>query len=434
MDTFAATLAARLFCFLMALIAHFDLETRQYDAVNAFANSTINEPTFCKVPPGWIGKTNILLLLQKALYGLKQSPALWYKEFDGTLVELGLKPLPGIECIFTNQHMIVFFFVDDICVIYDKCHTHQVDAFEATLFATYEMTSLGEIEWFLGIRVTRDRSSRQLWLCQDSYIDKLATKFNISNTNKSKSPLPVEDIIKFTGTATPQDILRYQQKVGSINYPADLTRPDIPHAASKLSEHLTNPSPRHLELVTRVIEYLVSTRTLSILFDGQINSPRETLLVSSDASFADDIHTRFSSQGYPFKLFGGLIDWKANKQKTVTLSSTEAELLAVSQAGRETLWWNRLFDVLEFDPGHQVAIQCDNQQTVRALTSENPRFSTKMRHVDIHAHWLRQEIANNTISIKWVPSAQVLADGFTKPLPIQRHNDFVGLLGLINKS
>lgn len=89
--------------------------------------------------------------------------------------------------------------------------------------------------------------------------------------------------------------------------------------------------------------------------------------------------------------------------------------------------------LIEFDPGHQVAIQCDNQQTIRALTSENPRFSTKLRHVDIHSHWLRQEIINKTISIKWVPSAQILADGFTKALPGQRHDEFVRQLGLVHK-
>ena len=182
-----------------------------------------------------------------------------------------------------------------------------------------------------------------------------------------------------------------------------------------------------------MIEYLIDTRTMSILFNGKVDLSREIWLVSSDASFADDMRTRFSSQGYPFKLFGGLIDRKANKQKTVTLSSTEAELLTVSQAAKETLWWSRLFDLIEFDPGHQVAIECDNQQTIRALTSDNPRFSTKLRHVDIYSHWLRQEIiTNKTISIKWVPPAQILADGFTKALP--RHNEFVELLGLVRKS
>ena len=430
MDTFAATLAARLFRFLMAITAAFDLETRQYDAVNAFANSTINEPTFCKVPPGWDGNPNILLLLQQALYGLKQSPALWYGELSRTLIDLELDPISGIDCVYTNVYMIVFFFVDDICVLYDKRYTTQVDAFEAKLFATYEMKSLGEIEWFLGIRVSRNRISRQLRLCQDSYIGKLAAKFKVTSTKARLSPLPVEDIVKFAGTASPQDILQFQQKVGSINFAAVITCPDIAHATSKLSEHLTNPSPQHIELVTQVIAYLIATQTLCILFEEQVDLSREILLVSSDASFADDTQTRFSSQGYAFKLFGGLIDWKANKQKTVTLSSTEAELLAISQVGKETLWWTRLFDLLEFDPGHKVVIQCDNQQTIRAITSENPRFSTKLRHVDIHAHWLRQEIGKKTISIKWVPSAQILADGFTKALPIQRHQEFVRLLGL----
>ena len=80
-DTFAAILAARIFRALMAIVAAFDLETRQYDAVNAFANSSIDEATYCKPPEGWSAgsDSNILLLLLRALYGLKQSPALWYR-------------------------------------------------------------------------------------------------------------------------------------------------------------------------------------------------------------------------------------------------------------------------------------------------------------------------------------------------------------------
>ena len=179
MDTFAATLAARLFRFLMALVAAFGLETRQYDAVNAFANALIDEPFYCKLPQGWPGKHNILLRLLRALYGLKQSPALWHKNLSAKLIELGLEPLPGVDCIFVNEHMIIFFFVDDICIIYDKRNESHVDIFETQLFQAYEMTALGEIDWFLGIRVTRNKATRQLWLSQDSYIDKIAAKFNI---------------------------------------------------------------------------------------------------------------------------------------------------------------------------------------------------------------------------------------------------------------
>lgn len=141
----------------MAIMAVFDLETWQYNAVNAFANLLINEPVFCKLPPGWNGgNLDILFLLQRALYGLKQSPALWYKKLSNTLIELGLEPLPGVDCIFTNIYIIVFFFIDNICVLFDKRYTLQVDCFEAELFSTYEMTSLGEIDWILGICVTHD--------------------------------------------------------------------------------------------------------------------------------------------------------------------------------------------------------------------------------------------------------------------------------------
>lgn len=430
MDTFAATLAARIFRTILSLVAAFDLETRQYDAVNAFVHAKIDEPTYCTTPHGWEGTSGVHLKLSKALYGLKQSPALWYKHISTTLASLDLESVPGVECLYTNQYMTVFFFVDDVCVVFDKKFTAQVDTFQAKLFNKLEMKALGEMQWFLGIRIIRERLTRRLWLCQDSYIDKIAAKFNISLTSAA-TPLPVEELKRYTEQATSQDIYAYQQRVGSIGFSAVATRPDTAYAASKLSEHLQNPSPRHMQLANRVIEYLLHTRTLSILFDGLQPDSSTVFLGSSDASFADNTDTRYSSQGYVFMLYGGPIDWKASKQRTVTLSSTEAELLSISTTAKETLWWQRFFSAIEFDPGHKLTIQCDNQQTIRALTEENPRFTTKLRHVDIHTHWLRQEIAQkSSIDIKWTSSATIIADGFTKPLTIQRHANFINMLGL----
>ena len=295
------------------------------------------------------------------------------------------------------------------------------------------MRNIGEMEWFLGIRIIRDRPNHLLWLCQDSYIDKLASKFNVpSDLHYYRTPLPVEILTKNTEQASPQEVYAYQQRVGSINFAAVITRPDVADAASKLSEHLTNPSHHHLELANRTINYLVGTRSLAIQFNGLSEQSRTIFLASSDASFADDPDTRYSSQGYVFTLFNGPIDWKANKQKTVTLSSTEAELLAMSTTGKETVWWTRFFEAIDFDPGHKTFIQCDNRQTIRAFTSENLRFTTKLRHVDIHRHWLRQEVTKGTLDIQWTPTTSILADGLTKPLSIQRHRQFVRLLSMKN--
>lgn len=386
-NTFATTLAARIFRTLITIVAAFDLKTRQYDAVNAFANSPINKPTYCKPPNGWTGFQSILLLLLRALYGLKQSPALWNRHLSQTLIKIGLEPIPGIDCLFTNQFMLLFFFVDDIVVIYDRRYTKEVNKFQAQLFQTYEMRYLGELEWFLGIRITRHRKNRRLWLCQDSYISKLISKFKVDTNSKSPgSPLTTEDLTKHTGKATPQEIYTYQQRVGSINFAAVITRPDIAHAASKLSEFLTNPSKHHLECANRTLRYLAHTKDLAVMFDAQVEDSRTIFLASSDASFADDSDTRYSSQGYAFKLFNGMIDWKASKQRTVTTSSTEAELLAISTAGKEVIWWTRFFESISFELGYTTRIQCDNMQTIRVFTTNATRFITKLRHVDIHRH------------------------------------------------
>ncbi|CAL8578705.1 hypothetical protein XPA_010761 [Xanthoria parietina] len=434
-NTYAATLAIRIFRTMMAIVAYFNLETRQYDAVNAFANSDIDEATYIQPPQGWKGTSGILFLLLRALYGLKQSPALWFQHLSSSLAELGFQRIPNTECLFLHEHMMLFFFVDDIAVIYEARYTKEVEEFQTKLFKKYEMRYLGEVSWFLGIRITRNRSTRQLRLCQDSYIDKITSKYNIHlGGRKPIAPMiSGETLVKNSEQATAQQILAYQQIVGSINFAAVTTRADISFAASKLSEFLTNPSERHQAAAVRVMQYLAHTKFYSIVYNAMATDPHTTFIASSDASFADDPATRFSSQGYGFKLFNGLIDWKASKQKTVTMSSTEAELLAATAAAREFIWWKRFFEEITLDLGCQPYIEVDNLQTIRIIKSDNSQFTSKLRHVDIHHHWLRQETRSGNVSVRYQASAKILADGLTKALPGLRHKEFLKLLGLQNE-
>ena len=432
-DTYAATLAARIFRAIIVITAAFDLETHQYDAVNTFVNSPIDEPTYCTLPEGWKGNQKTILLLLRALYGLKQSPALWYKHLLATLLELGLEPVPGVECIYRNQYMLIFFYVDDIAVIYHRKFTTQVDEFQQQLFNTYEMRLLGEVQWFLGIHITRDRLTQHLWLSQSSYIDKLLAKFKISTEGRRvDTPLPIEDIQKANSQATPQDIYTYQQYVGSLNFAAVITRADIAYAVSILSTYLTNPSRRHMELAIRIFKYLAATKHYAIQVDPSVDSTRNVFIASSDASYGDNLNTHWSIQGYAFTLFNTIVDWKATRQRMVTTSTTEAELLALSSTSKETLWWSHFFEAIDFDPGHSISIECNNQQTFRILLTDNPRFTTKLRHIDIHHHWLRQEVQRKAIKVHWTPSAKTIADGFIKSLPTQRHTEFVKTLGLVD--
>ena len=94
------------------------------------------------------------------------------------------------------------------------------------------------------------------------------------------------------------------------------------------------------------------------------------------------------------------------------------------------MWWLTFFKAIDFQPGHQSTLWCDNAQTVRIVNQEESKLNTKLKHVDIHQHWLRQEVQRKKIIVDWLPTAYMPADGLTKMLPRQRHETFVKQLGL----
>lgn len=155
-------------------------------------------------------------------------------------------------------------------------------------------------------------------------------------------------------------------------------------------------------------------------------------MMYSDAAYADDAITRYSSMGIAAMLYGAVFFWKATKQRTVTTSSTEAELLALSRGSKELLYWLRFFRNLKLDLEEDSTIYCDNQQTIRLLQNCNNKLETKLKHVDIHQMWLRQEVQAQRVKVEWMPTADMVADGFTKELPALKHAAWVKQLGLMD--
>ena len=446
-DTYAATLAAKVFRVLIAIIAFFDLETVQLDAVNAFANSHLDELIYTDYPEGFEKYGKVLRLL-RALYGLRRSPVLWLRELSKTLLEYGFQTVGDEICLFSNGWMLIFFFVDDIVCCCRTEHLNRMHAIIEALCRRYEMRNMGELSWFLGIRIIRDRPRRKLWICQDSYIDKVVKRYHLEHRKTPHTPLPSEPLVPYESSATPQEIHAYQQRVGSLNFATIITRPDAAKASSILAEFMNNPSPKHMDAANHAILYLYGTRSLAIEFSAgkttmeaivkelpapilEADNPNH-FQASSDAAFADDAKTRRSSEGYLFKLFGGPVDWRATKQRTVTTSTTEAELLALSSAAKEAIWWKHFFQSLNLELDHELVLQCDNKQTVGVLQKDSNLIRTKLRHIDIHNHWLRQEIRDARISIQWISTTEMPADGLTKLLPRQRHEAFVRQLGLVD--
>jgi hypothetical protein len=428
-ETYAATLAFKTYRALVAIAAYFDLEIKQYDAINAFTNSLIDEEIFVQCPPGF-EEEGYCMRLKRALYGLKRSPLLWFKDLGATLEKLGLVRVPEAHCLFVSKYLTVFFYVDDIAILYHKKHQYEYNIFRSKLLETYEMREMGDMKWFLNIRLVRDRQARKIWLCQDAYMRSLAQKHHCTDGPNPKVPLSIEELLPYEGQATLEAIHEYQTIVGGITYPAVVTRPDIARTASKLAEFQTNPGPEHLAAAKKTIKYLYGSKGLALQYGPEIGEA--IVQSSSDASFGDDRTNRKSTEGYLFILFGGPIDWKSTKQKTVTTSTTEAELLALSHAASVQYYWKRFFDQIRLELDEEIVMHCDNLQTVRLMLTDTPKLTTKLRHVDIHQHWLRQEVQNENFKVEWIRTAEMKADGLTKALPRQLHERFVHQLGMVD--
>ncbi|KAH5706327.1 RNA-directed DNA polymerase [Parastagonospora nodorum] len=392
-DTYAATLAGRSFRMLMAIAAKFDLELKQYDVTNAFVHAAIDREIYMRMPRGY-QKPGTLLKVQKALYGLRISPLLWQKEFTATLTSIGFQQIPQEPCCMIKDGVIIFFYVDDIIIAYHSKKESEALKAIKRIQDKYLCTGGEDLQWFLGVEVMRNRQQKTIQLSQAAYVDKISLLIN-HQSMRHDTPMSGIELLPRDGLAAPAEINKYQRKIGSLLFAAVTTRPDIAFATSRLARFLVNPSNEHQEAADRVLLYLKQSSNLALeLGKG------EGFEVASDASFADNTLDRKSSQGYAIKLFGGLVTWRASKQDTVTTSTTEAELLALSQVAKEAIFTSRLLKELQInlsDP--TITIKCDNKQTIRLVTEDVAKLQTKLRHVDIHHHWLRQEVTRKMIKV-----------------------------------
>ena len=425
---------------LLALIARFNLETLQLDAVNVFVHAFLDEVVFMRMPFGYEEQGKVLRL-NKALYGLRRSPLLWQRKFTDVLRRLGFIEIPQEPCIVVCRGIIIFFFVDDCVIVFPENKRNEVMAATDGLVKEFTIDIIGELKWFLGMHIIRNCSTGCLWLFQKAYIEKICK--NLMGPPSSRPPATPMDTAELLSAEDDGEISNdfrtlYQRKIGSLLFAAISTRPDIVFAVSRLSRFNVRPGRKHHAAAERVLQYFYHTRNKCIRYGGNKIIDKERCLISfvcaSDASFADNTIDRKSSQGYIMKLFNGPVAWRANKQDTVTTSSTEAEFLAIFQTAKEVIYLSRLMRSLILHLPEPLSIECDNMQTIRLLVAESLKLQTKLRHVDIHSHWLRQEVQRGSIHMNWVPIKRMIADGLIKALTSANFEAFVKMIGLEDKT
>jgi hypothetical protein len=396
----------------------YDLEIHHGDVDTAFLVPSLKEAIYLHPIEGMnIPKGKVLKLL-KCIYGLKQSSREWYMHFSSILHSLGFTPTISDPCILTKtiqgHQYYIGIYVDDFIV------TGKDTGIIQTIFTALEehlnIKRLGNLSWILGMRVTRERANNTLFLDQTTYIISLIRKFKLQDTNPVVSPHT--DVSE--PSPKPANAKLYQSIVGSLQHASVCTRPDITFTTCTLSRHLKDPTETHLKAAVKVVKYLKTTKKSRLRLGGSHLNIQ---------GYADNLEDRKSTSGHLITLGTSPIIWQTKKQPIVALSTTEAEYIAATSAVTEIMWLRNLLEELNLLQDSPTTLYQDNKSTIMQISKSV--IHSRTRHLDVRYHFIKEQVCSNIIKIQHIPTNEMLADIFTKGLPIQQHTYLHTLIGII---
>jgi hypothetical protein len=257
-ETYAPTSHRTTLRAFLAEVALHDMELRQLDVKTAFLQSDLEEEVYVQAPPGF-ETPGFVYRIRKALYGLKQAPRAWHAKLKHTLHALGFVPSKADQGFYIldgpDGKVLLLTYVDDLLIA--SVNTALLESLITRIMGMLDIRDLGDATLFLNLHITRDRVARTLKLDQHRQIDELLAEYNMSACSPAKTPLAVG----LNLTAIPGDPLpltsarltKYQALLGSLNYLAGNTRPDIAYAVGALSRALKAPNEGHWTAALHVL-------------------------------------------------------------------------------------------------------------------------------------------------------------------------------------
>ncbi|CAL1375783.1 unnamed protein product [Linum trigynum] len=406
---------------VLALAAQLELPVYQLDVKSAFLNGELEEEVYVEQPRGYEkkGEEDKVYRLRKALYGLKQAPRAWNSRIDRYFQQNEFQRSPSEASLYIKKgegkdFLMVCLYVDDL--IYTGTSQRMIEEFKSAMMKEFEMTDLGLMKYFLGIQVKQ--SPGEIFISQEKYTEDMLKRFHMATCKPISTPMTLNEKLQRNDGAENVDGKLYRSLVGSLIYLTH-TRPDICHSVSLISRFMNEPSKLHFAAAKRILRYLQGTKKLGLTYKKEAESK---LTGYTDSDWAGSLDDRKSTSGYIFCLGSKPISWSSKKQKTVALSSAEAEYIAATDAACEAVWLKRLISDLQQNENGPTIIHCDNMSAI-AMT-KNPVFHARSKHIELRHHFIRDLVNEGLIVMEFINTDDQPADILTKAVTREKFEKF----------
>nr|GEY37166.1 hypothetical protein [Tanacetum cinerariifolium] len=307
----------------------------QIDVKSAFLYGTIEEEVYVCQPPGFEDHDypDKVYKVVKALYGLHQAPRAWYETLANYLLENGFQRGKIDQTLFIKRQkgdiLLVQIYVDDI--IFGSTNKDLCKAFEKLMKDKFQMSSMGELTFFLGLQ-----KKEGIFISQDKYVAEILRKFGLTDGKSASTPMDTEKPLLKDPDGEDVDVYTYRSMIGSLIY-LTTSRSEIMFSVCACARFQVTPKASHLHAVKRIFKYLKGKPHLGLWYPK--DSPFD-LVAYSDSDYAVASLDRKSTTGGCQFLGCSAMDSEstAGLWTVVATSSTKAEYVAAASCCAQVLW------------------------------------------------------------------------------------------------
>jgi hypothetical protein len=366
----------------------------------------------------------LYLVLEKSIYGLCEASRMWNENIEKELKAIGFKQHPMEKCVyyglFEGRFSILNLHVDDMGIegaFDDDTFFYSLKERLENVYGEGEVKlTLGVKQDFLGMVVDKSKKG-QTKLLQSGFTNVLL-KNGLTGTVQGHAKYPADESLFTSDDSAELDPKRakiFKSVIMQLNWLAQKTRPDLVTAVAAFSTRMTTANEGDWKKVEHTLRYLNATKEKGLILRPGV---RPGVQVYVDASFPNGhevVQAKGKSRsGYSGHYGAALIFCRSMRQKLVTRSTAEAEIVAMDDASSLTMWVRGFLDLLGLLVGPVVMYE-DNQSTI-AMVKNGNCTAERTRHINVKYFWLHDKIKAGEIVLRYIESENNVADYFTKSI------------------